>query len=71
MVRKKVAYAGVVLSEDKLNQLSLEELDSAMKNRQNSEIAPDQSIPFTIVFEGLPENLSEFTVEAVSSSPVE
>lgn len=71
MVRKKVAYAGLALSEDKLNQLSLEELDSAMKSRQNSEIAPDESIPFTIVFEGLPENLSEFTVEAVSSSPVE
>ncbi len=71
VVREKVAYAGNVLSEEKLNQLSLEELNSAMKNRNGSEVAPDESIPFIIIFEGLPENLSEFTVEAVSSSPVE
>ncbi len=71
VVRKKVAYAGNGLSEKELNQLSLEELGSAMKSRKNSEVGPDESIPFTIVFEGLPQNLSEFTVEAVSSSPVE
>jgi len=46
-----------------------------MKNRlgrdgKNADIPQDGSIPFTIVFEKLPENLSEFTVEAVSSSPV-
>jgi predicted Zn finger-like uncharacterized protein len=71
VVREKVAYAGNALSEEELNQRSLAELDSAMKNRKNSEVAPDESVPFTIIFEGLPENLSEFTVEAVSSSPVE
>jgi predicted Zn finger-like uncharacterized protein len=71
VVRKKVAYAGNALNEEKLNQLSLEELNSAMKSRKSSEVAPGESIPFTIVFDGLPENLSEFTVEAVSSSPVE
>ena len=70
VVRKKVAYAGNSLSESKLNALSLEEINGAMKNRKNSEVAPEESIPFTIVFEGLPQNLSEFTVEAVSSAPV-
>jgi len=33
------------------------------------DIAPNASIPFMIVFENLPEDVSEFTVEAISSSP--
>lgn len=75
VVRKKLAYAGNGFTEEELNKMSLPELEKAMKNRlgkdgKNADIPPDGSIPFTIVFEELPENLSEFTVEAVSSSPV-
>jgi hypothetical protein len=32
-------------------------------------VKPHASVPFMIVFEELPENLSEFTVEAVGSAP--
>ena len=75
VVRKKLAYAGNSFTKQELNRMSLSELEKAMKNRlgregKNADIPPDGSIPFTIVFEKLPENLSEFTVEAVSSSPV-
>jgi len=75
VVRKKLAYAGNSFTKAELNKLTLPELEKAMKNRlgkdgKNENIPPDGSIPFTIIFEKLPENLSEFTVEAVSSSPV-
>jgi hypothetical protein len=45
-----------------------------MKNRhgrdkKNVNMPPGELTAFTIVFENLPKNLSEFTVEAVSSSP--
>jgi len=75
VVRKKLAYAGNSFTKAELNKVTLPELEKAMKNRlgrdgKNADIPQDGSIPFTIVFEKLPENLSEFTVEAVSSSPV-
>jgi predicted Zn finger-like uncharacterized protein len=75
VVREKLAYAGNSFTKEELSELSLAELEKAMKNRlgrdgKNANIAPDGSVPFTIIFEKLPENLSEFTVEAVSSSPV-
>ncbi len=74
VARRKMAYAGNSFSEDQIKTMSLEEIGKAMKNRQgknrmNVNIKTNVSIPFVIVFENLPENLSEFTVEAVSSSP--
>ena len=38
-------------------------------DRKNLNVAQGTYIPFIVVFEDLPENLSEFTVEAVSSFP--
>lgn len=74
IVRKKLAYAGNNFKIKNLKGLPLVEIKKAMKNRygigkKNVDIAPGASLPFTIVFENLPEDLSEFTVEAVSSSP--
>jgi len=37
--------------------------------RKNFNLPSGATIPFMIVFDNLPDNLSEFTVEAVSSSP--
>ena len=74
-VKKKMAYAGNTFTENQIKEMSLEEIDKGLKNRfgkgrTNFNISPDGTIPFMIVFSGLPDNLSEFTVEAVSSSPV-
>ena len=60
--------------EQTLKDMPLADIREALKNRygtgrQNLNIAPGASVPFTIVFDNLPENLGEFTVEAVSSSP--
>jgi predicted Zn finger-like uncharacterized protein len=74
VVKTKLAYAGNVFSEKELQQMPLEEINQAMRNRfgkgrMNVDIQPQRTVPFMIVFENLPDNLSEFTVEAVSSSP--
>ena len=74
VVKRKLAYTGNNFKEEEIKSLSLEKINQAMKNRygmgrKNVNIASGANIPFTIVFEDLPKNLSEFTVEAVSSSP--
>jgi len=73
-VKTKMAYAGNTFTEDQLKTLTLEEIDKESKNRfgqnkRNINIKPEASVPFMIVIGELPENLSEFTVEAVSSFP--
>jgi hypothetical protein len=74
LVKAKMAYAGNVFSEKEIEQMPMEQINQAMRNRfgkgrMNVNIQPQRSVPFMIVFENLPDNLSEFTVEAVSSSP--
>ena len=74
VVKKKLVYAGNPLTERQLKTVSLEEMERAMKNRygadrQNVDVQPGSAVPFTIVFEELPEDLGEFTVEAVRSAP--
>jgi len=74
LVESKVSYAGNTFTKEELKTLPLEEIQKAMKNRdgmarQNFNLPSGATIPFMIVFDNLPENLSEFAVEAVSSSP--
>ncbi len=74
VVKRKLAYAGNNFKEEEIKSLPLEKINKAMKNRygmgrKNVDVAPGAKIAFTIAFEDLPKNLSEFTVEAVSSSP--
>ena len=74
VVKRKLAYAGNNFKEEEIKSLPLDKINKAMKNRygmgrKNVNVAPGAKIEFTIVFENLPKNLSEFTVEAVSSSP--
>jgi predicted Zn finger-like uncharacterized protein len=73
-VKQKLAFAGNTFSENELKDLSLEQINQSLSNRTgkgniNVNVKPQASVPFMIVFEELPENLSEFTVEAVSSAP--
>ncbi len=74
VVKTKMAYAGNVFNEEQLKTMPMEEVNKGMKNRSgiqnaNVSVKPEGQVPFSIVIENLPENLSEFTVEAVSSSP--
>jgi predicted Zn finger-like uncharacterized protein len=74
VVKTKVAYAGNVFTDKELNDLPIDQINQDLRGRTgkgniNVNVKPQASVPFMIVFEELPENLSEFTVEPVSSSP--
>jgi len=73
-VKSKIVYAGNPISDKELSSLSMEEIDNQLrdkfgKNKMNTNIPPNSSIPLMIVFGNLPQDLSEFEVEAISSSP--
>lgn len=74
LVRKKLAYAGNTYGDNILRDMSLKDIQRSLKNQdgnqnQNVNIPPSSSIPFMIVFDNLPDNLSEFEVQAISSAP--
>ena len=73
-IRRKLVYAGNTFDDDKLREMTLEEIDRGLKKQAgrgkiNMNVKPTDSVPFMIIFENLPDNLGEFMVEAVSSSP--
>lgn len=74
VIKSMIVYAGNPISNKELQTLSMEEINNKLmnkvgKNKININILPKASIPFMIVFDRLPEDVSEFTVEAISSSP--
>lgn len=74
VVRTKSIYAGNTFKDEEIEAMPLEKINKALGNRmgtdkKNFNIAPGTYIPFMIVFENLPENLSEFTVEPIRSFP--
>jgi len=73
-VRSLLVYAGNAFSGGELRGKSIKALEADMKTRAGKEntnmnIPPGGTVPFMAVFQKLPENISEFTVEAVSSAP--
>jgi predicted Zn finger-like uncharacterized protein len=76
VIRRKLAYTGNVYTENEVKKMPMAEIDKILKNRlgrnkMNINISPNTEVPFMVIFENLPQNLSEFSVEAVSSSPNE
>ncbi len=74
IAKSKIVYAGNPISNNDLQTLSMEEinkklLNKAGRNNINMNIPPNGSIPFMFILDNLPEDVSEFTVEAISSSP--
>ena len=74
VVKSKIAFAGNPINDKELKSLSIEEINKRLmnkfgKNKMNTNILPGSSIPFMIIFSDLPEDISEFTVEAISSFP--
>jgi len=73
-VESRLSYAGNTFTEEEIKTLPIEDIKNAMQNRdgmarQNFNLSSGATIPFMIVFDNLPDNLSEFAVETVSSSP--
>jgi len=73
VVSSRIVYAGHPLTDNEFQSLPMEEIDKRLrdklgKNKMNTNILPNASIPFVIVFNNLPQDMGEFTVEAISSS---
>jgi predicted Zn finger-like uncharacterized protein len=72
---EETVYAGNVLSTQDLSTLPMNEILQRLgvpagQDQSNLEIPPGASVKFMIVFNNIPNDLAEYTVEAVSSEPV-
>ena len=73
LVRKSTVYIGNVIPESELADMGIAAINKRMKNkfgdkRSNLKIKAGKMVPFMIVFDKLPNNLDEYTVEVTSSS---
>jgi predicted Zn finger-like uncharacterized protein len=73
VIREKEAYAGNVFKDEELKKMNIGEINAALNRPSggpdgNVDIASGTAVPIMIVFEDLPENLSEFSIEAIRSS---
>jgi predicted Zn finger-like uncharacterized protein len=73
-IDRKLAYAGNIFTEYELKDITIEEIEKRLKNKSgknnsNIDVAPHESVPFMIIFYNLPDSISEYVVETVSSSP--
>lgn len=74
VVKSKIVYAGNPIGDKELQSLAIEEINNRLRNKfgksnMNINILSKSSIPFMVIFSELPEDICEFTVEAISSSP--
>lgn len=69
-------FCGNIISDLDLSRMEIADIHRQLGNRfgggqkANLKILPAQSIPFMIVFDQLPEDLEEFTIEVVGSIPI-
>jgi hypothetical protein len=73
VLSKTNVYAGNSLTEKQLKEMPAEEVTRILKDRngmekRNLNLKSGGTVPFMVVFSDLPESMSEFTVEGVSSS---
>ncbi len=73
-LRQKTVFCGNAIGDKELLSLSFSELEKIMGNQfgndlSNMKINSKQRIPFDIVFNDLPKNLTEFSVIVTSSQP--
>jgi len=73
LVQKSTVYIGNVIPESELAEMDIAAINKRMKNkfgnkRSNLKIKAGKMVPFMIVFDKLPNNLDEYTVEVASSS---
>ena len=73
VVKMVTVFAGNVLSKEELAGQSFGAISALLKNKTgannlNVGVKPGAAIPFMVVFDGLPENLDEYSVEVAGSS---
>ena len=72
-VHEELIYCGNVMSDLELANLEWDKIEARLANRlgdnrSNVKIEPGKSIPFMVVFSGLPDDLEEFTIEVTGST---
>jgi len=73
-VMQQTAFCGNPLDEAALRTLPYAKIEENMNNQfgdslSNLDVAPGKTVPFTIVFKKLPEQVTEFNVEVADSRP--
>ena len=73
LVQEEKVYAGNIMSDLELANLDWDSIKARFSNRlgdnrSNVKIEPGNSIPFMVVFSGLPDDLEEFTIEVIEST---
>lgn len=73
-VLQQTVFCGNPLDEAALRTLPYSKIEESMNNQfgdalSNLNLAPNQAIPFTVVFRHLPAQISEFNVELADSRP--
>jgi hypothetical protein len=74
LAQTETVFCGNVLSDIELSNMQLEAIKKRLSNRlgdnkSNMQVKPGTELPFMIVFSNLPEELEEFSIEVVSSTP--
>jgi hypothetical protein len=75
LAQTKIVFCGNVLSDLNLATMDLDAINKRLvnrfgDNRSNAKVRPNKAIPFMIVFSKLPNNLEEFTINVVGSTPI-
>lgn len=73
LAKSTTVYCGNVISDSDLTRMDIAAINKHMMNkygkkRSNLKISAGKMVPFMIVFDKLPKNLDEYTVEVASSS---
>lgn len=73
LVKSESVYCGNVLSDSELTGMKIAAITKRLRNRfgdkkSNLKVKTGQTVPFMIVFDKLPQNLDEYTVEVDGSS---
>ena len=73
LVKSESVYCGNVLSDSELAGMKIAAITKRLRNRfgdkkSNIKVKTGQTVPFMIVFDKLPQNLDEYTVEVDGSS---
>jgi pilus assembly protein FimV len=71
LVKNEFSYAGMVISDQELSELSSAEIKQRLNQDVGSSVRPGQGMPFMLVFSDLPpaDQLDEFDIELVGSAP--
>ncbi len=68
--KTETIYSGNVLSKQDLSNLELNVIKKRLTNKTVVNVEPGKVLPFMLVFNNLPGDLDEFTVEVKESSPI-